>query len=273
MLSPYPIVLSIGTLIKPTLKQIFDPINGIGYEQYKGYEAFTKLTPKVFYTKLSGEEGLDVWESCTDSQRHKLEMFNVAKINKELLYDYLDLFNFFFEEYVYYKEGFFIWSKYELDFTEDDEVISESVTGVVNTADGFNQVISAIQQICCIYQKTDKIDNSELKFKNSKAKEIYEKIYGKQDDEQDDGEKEVNTNSKEYRDYCLPNIISAVSNNHPTISPINVWELTVFQLLDAFHRKCAADRQEMSSLHVSVWGDENNTYDSNIWLANEYDNN
>lgn len=271
MLSPYPIKLSIGTLLKPTLKQIFDPIEGIGYEQYRNYEAYTKLTPKLFYTKMYGDEGLAIWESFTDTQKNQIKMFNVVKTDEQLISDYLDLFNFFFKEHVSYEEGFFIWSERELDFSNMDADADDAITGIVHTAELFEQVLEAIQQVCCTYSQSreDTIDESELKFKNSLAKEIYEKIHGlnKADDENEIPEMK----SKDYQTFNIPNIISAVSNNHLTISPINVWDLTVFQLLDAFHRKQATNKQTMYSLQTAVWGDSDNSFDPNIWLANEYD--
>lgn len=271
MLSPYPIKLSIGTLIKPTLKQIFDPIEGIGYEQYQNYEAYARLTPKLFYTKMDGDEGLAIWESLTDTQKKEIKMFNVIRSNEQLISDYLDLLNFFFKEHVAYEEGFFIWSEYELDFSSMDASMEDAITGVINTAELFEQVLEAIQQVCCTYSKSSEsaIDESELKFKNSLAKEIYEKIHGlnKADDENETSD----LKSKDYKTFNIPNIISAVSNNHLTISPINVWDLTVFQLLDAFHRKQATNKQTMISLKTAVWGDSDDTFDPNVWLANEYD--
>jgi hypothetical protein len=273
MLSPYPIKLSIGTLIKPTLKQIFDPVDGIGYEQYRNYEAFTKLTPKLFYTKMDGEEGLAIWESFTDAQKSQVKMFNVIKSNEQLLHDYLDLFNFFFMEHVSFEGGFFVWSNRELDFSNEDESFEDAITGVINTPEMFEQVIEAIQQVCCAYSKSesDEADESGLKFKNELAKQMYEKMHKTQKSEGEDETENANIDSEKLKNFNLPNIISAVSNNHLTISPINVWDLTVFQLLDAFHRKRATNKQTIDSLRVAVWGDEENVYDPNVWLANEYE--
>lgn len=265
MITPYPIKLSVGTLRKPTLEEIF---RDIGYEQYQAYEAFSKLTPELFYTKMDDAEGLEIWESFSDQQKEEITLFNVVKSNNDLLQDYLNLFNVFFEENVIFAEGFFVWLDKAYDpslFTDDNsdsiESLEKSIVGVISNSEMFNQVLQAIQQICCAYEDTD--DEAEVKFKNSIAEKLYKKM--KQ------AEKKRKQDEKESKDYSIPNIISAVSNNHPTISPINVYQLTVFQLIDAFRRRQTTFTNDMNALSVSVWGDKDHKYNANVWFLNEYE--
>ena len=82
-----------------------------------------------------------------------------------------------------------------------------------------------------------------------------------------------NKNKKADINFSLPNIVSAVSNKHPTISPITVWDLTVFQLLDAFNRMQANTIYDIDSTRVSVWGDEKKVFDVSLWYKNEYEKN
>ena len=70
----------------------------------------------------------------------------------------------------------------------------------------------------------------------------------------------------------LPNIISAVSNTHPTINPLNVWNLTVFQLLDSFTRLQSNKIYDINATSVSVWGDEKKQFDFSLWYKKN-DNN
>jgi len=257
LLSPYPIKLSIGTLRKPTLGEIF---HTIGYEQYMTYESFTKLTPKLFYTKLK-EGGKEIWDSFTDKQKEEISLFNVVIADEELLQDYLGLLNFFFDEKVISEEGFFIWVNNTADTSDISQLSEDDICGVVADANLFKQVLEAIQQVCCAYKESEQPEN--LKFKNSLAEKLYRRM---EKAAQEEAEK-----VKSDKNYTIPNIISAVSNNHPTISPINVWDLTVFQLVDAFQRRQISKKDEMDSRTVSVWGDSDNKYDPHVWFKNEYD--
>lgn len=265
VLAPYPIRLSIGTLRKPTLKEIYD----LDFNLYTSYEALAKLTPKDYYTKMDGDEGKEIWRSFTDKQKKEIELFNIVKSNESLCNDYTDLFNFFFEETVIFIEGFFVWLNKPINIYElqekNEQIPEDAISGIVGDEKMFQDVLEAIQQVCCIYEKKVDADGKEVKFKNDIAKEIFEKI---QKAENERNEKAEQERSKEF---TIPNIISAVSNRHPTISPINVWELTVFQLIDAFQRLQAAANYEISATNVSVWGDKDNHFDINAWFLNKYD--
>ena len=261
MLSPYPIRLSIGTLRKPTLEEIF---KDIGFEQYQSFEGFTRLTPEIFYTKMNDEEGLKIWDSFTDLQKQKLTLFNVVKSDPDLAHDYVELFNAFFEEQVIFEEGYFVWldKSFDVDLLQEEnaELPKNAVVGVVGKSEIFQEVLQAIQQVCCCYEDTD---NKDVKFKNAVAEKLYKRM------KQAEAEKKIREESD--KKYSLPNIISAVSNNHPTISPLNVYQLTVFQLIDAFQRRQNNISFDMHSLSVSVWGDKEQKFDPNVWFANNYD--
>lgn len=119
-----------------------------------------------------------------------------------------------------------------------------------------------MQQICCIYSEDEDIKN--LKFKNALAKKMYEKMLK--------AKKKAQENKKVDINLSLPNIISSISNKHPSINYINVWDLTVFQLMDAFNRVQTNTMYEIDSTRVSVWGDEKKTFDFTLWYKNNYDN-
>jgi hypothetical protein len=119
-----------------------------------------------------------------------------------------------------------------------------------------------IQQVCCIFED-DEEPEENMKFKNSAARKIYEKLLSAQKKEKKRKKADIN--------LSLPNIISAVSNCHPTINPINVWDLTLFQLFDTFNRMRANKIYDIDSTRVSVWGDEKKTFDIALWYKNEYD--
>ena len=78
-------------------------------------------------------------------------------------------------------------------------------------------------------------------------------------------------NSDDYLNYTLPNVISKICARHPSINYTNVWELTIYELLDNFNSMRAGTIYDIDQTRVSVWGDEHNTFKLDSWYKNEYD--
>ena len=75
-LSPVPITLSIGTLRKPTLKEI----SQITFDRFSFYEFFLKLSPETYYTKLRKEnDGEAFWDSLTEEEQDKITIYNIIE--------------------------------------------------------------------------------------------------------------------------------------------------------------------------------------------------
>lgn len=251
-LSPAPIKLSIGTVRKPRLKEIAD----IGFDELNMYETFTKMTPELLYTKIKGEEGKAFWESLTKEEHMNITMFDLIIDDESLQKVYLSIFKFFFvEPVIFHVDAFLVLNR---DIKELSELTVDYIRGAIYR-DNFKQVLDVIQQICCIYEKKQQID--ELKFKNNLARKLYEKMLKAKDAEK----------KKADMNMTLPNIISAVSNRHPSVSPITVWDLTIFQLLDSFDRLRDNAIYEIGKTRVSVWGDEKKTFDVALWYKNNFD--
>ena len=103
-LSPVPITLSIGTLRKPTLKEI----SVLTFDRFSYYEFFLKITPETYYTKIKKDDGEDYWNSLTEEQKEKMVVYDIIQSDTQIEKIYLEIFNFFFIETVIYQEGFFI---------------------------------------------------------------------------------------------------------------------------------------------------------------------
>ena len=108
-LSPCPISLSIGTIRKPTLKDIAT----ISFEKFNFFEVFTKISPNTYYDKIAINK--DYWNSLSDVEKESVTMYSIIKNVESVLNIYLDMLNFFFEEKVIFKEGFFIILKENAD--------------------------------------------------------------------------------------------------------------------------------------------------------------
>lgn len=260
MLSPYPIVLSIGTLRKPRLSEIADD-SILGFGKFSYYQTLIRLTPEIYFEKLANEELKKEFNSLDDDKRSSITMFDIVARDEQLSKTFLDMFNFFFVEKVVLEDGIFVLLDPQ---SEDRDITKENFRGAI-IKEIFDQVLDIIQQICCIHEDTYEEDE-EASFKNSLAKRLYDKMLKARKEAQ-----KRKSAEKEDKNYSLPNIISAVSNKHPTINPINVYDLTLFQLIDSFNRLQVNSIYEIDSTRVSVWGDEKNTFDVSLWHKNEYD--
>ena len=252
-LSPLPIKLSIGTLRKPTLRDI----SNITFDKFNFFEVFTKMTPQTYYEKIV--EDSELWSKLSDNQKENITIYQMLLKDKRLRDIYLELLNFFIVEDVIFEDDFFIILKE--GYTFDEPLTNENVCGVIQEST-FPQIMELIQQVCCIYDKADKTEN--LKFKNNLARKLYEKMLK--------GQQESKKKSKGDLNLSIPNIISSVANKHPSINYVNIWELTIFQLLDCFNRLQANAIYDIDSARVSTWGDEKKTFDAALWYKNIYDN-
>ena len=254
-LSPVPITLSIGTLRKPTLKEI----SQITFDRFSFYEFFLKLSPETYYTKLRKEnDGEAFWDSLTEEEQDKITIYNIIEEDDKIRSTYVEIFNFFFVETVIYQEGFFILLKDEV--ANPEKIKREQVRGAI-AKDNFPQVMSLLQQICCIYNEEESLD--DMKFKNNLARKLMEKMLKAKKKEQETKKSDLN--------LTIPNIISSLANKHPSLNYVNIWDLTIFQLLDAFNRTQANSMYDIDSTRVSVWGDEKKTFDVSLWYKNNYD--
>lgn len=258
-LSPDPIELSVGTLVKPKLKDISDISKGMSFDKFNYFEVLIKMTPKSFYTKIKGDEGKKYWKSLSDEEKSNLTLYQIVISDEQLLKAFVEIFNFFFLEKVVFREGYFVLLDMS-DKINNDIATQPKIRGVISE-NIFLQVLNTIQQVCCIADKEDIVDES--KFKNKLARKLYDKMQKAAKKEQEERKGDIN--------FTLPNIISSVSNRHPTINPINVWEMTVFQLLDSFNRLQTNSMFDIDSTRVSVWGDEKKTFNAALWYKNEYD--
>ncbi len=252
-LNPEPIMLSVGSLRKPKLIEIAN----LNFDKFDLYEMFIKMTPELFYTKIKGNDGKAYWDSLSEDEQYNMTLYDLILNDTSLQSTYEEILNFFFVETVVFKEGMFVL------FTKDknaSDVSLDNVCGVLNK-EAFLQVIDLIQQICCIHTKED--IQKDMKFKNKLAEKLFKKMQKAEREEKENRKMDIN--------LSIPNIISSVSNKHPSISPFSVWDLTIFQLLDSFSRLQQNTMFGIDCTRVSVWGDEKKTFNAALWYKNGYD--
>ena len=257
LLCPKPIKLSIGTLRKPKLNEIYD----ITFERFYFFEVLLKLTPETYYTSLMGDDGEQKWNSFGDDEKKDMTLYSLILNDERLQQLYTEMFGFFFIEDIVFRSPYFVILNNGI--SDDHELTKEDVHGVISE-NTFSTVLLMIQQICCIYEKEAE-EEVEPKFKNALAKKMYEKMKK--------AKKEQERTKRGNKDLAIPNIISKVSNKHLSINPINVWDMTLFQLIDSFNCLRVNSIYDINSTRVAVWGDEKKTFDMSQWYKANEDNN
>lgn len=256
-LSPAPIKLSIGTLRKPTLRDISDSSKDMSFERFNFYQVFLKMTPEKYYGSIALNNPM--WKSLSDEAKENMTMYSVILQDEQARNIFIEILDFFFLEKIIFTEDFFVSLKNDVEDVKN--IRSENVCGIINEQ-SFLQILHIIQQILGINDPEDEPINN-LKFKNEKARKNYLKILK--------GQKEKQAAAKGDINLSIPNIISAVASRHPSLNLINIWDCTVFQLLDSFNRLQANAYYDIDAARVSTWGDEKKTFDAALWYKNTYD--
>lgn len=256
-ISPFPIPLSVGMLRKPKLRDIADPKSkpAMSFTKFMFYEFLISMTPKEFFTKVEVEKGQEFWDSLSEEEKRGLTVYDLIQLNPTLMQNFLEVFNFFFEETVLFVEGVFVLVNPDKDYSIDTPQ-REDIVGVIDSHN-FSEILYAIQQVCCIAQEEEETP----KFKNKIAEQMYYRMK----------EAEKEQKKKADKDMTLPNIISKVSAKHNSLNFTNIWDLTIFQLLDNFASMREGAMYEIERTRVAVWGDEKRTFDPARWYKNDFD--
>lgn len=254
-ISPYPIALSIGSIKKPKLKDIADTKKGMSFDKFSYYLVFIKMTPEKFYTEIQRRK--DYWDFIPDEQKENISLYDIILKEESLQNLYVDILNFFFVETVVFEQEMFILLKPNVDTTK--KIKKEDISGVIKK-ELFVKVLDLIQQICCI--KDYEEDISKETFKNNIAKKLFERLRK--------AKKEVSSKKLDLN-LTMPNIISSLSNKHPSLNYTNIWNITIFQLYDSFEKIRINTIFDIDSRRISIWGDKNKSFDPNLWYRNNYD--
>ena len=257
--SDVPITLSIGHIKNHSLREIFKH----GINAFRLYQFYLQLKPFDYYTQLNKEEGSSYWDKLTEEQRNDISMYDVIITNDDVASTYEELFDFFFVERVVYIDKLFFLLKtddYETK-KENLEITEENFAGTIHPIN-FESVIDILRQVCCM-ESSDILEEKNPKFKNKRAKMIYEKLLK--------AKKEGMLASKtEQRNFNIANIISSTSAKSNNLNIIDIWNSTLFQLYDQFNKIQNNDIYYINSVRVAVWGDEKNKFDSTLWYKNNY---
>lgn len=260
LLCPVPINIGIGRIQNHTLLDI----GKITYLKYGMFQVYLKLTPSDYYKNINKERGETYWELLSDEQKQAVTLYDLILTEEDVKMTYMEMFNFFFVERVIFRENLFYVLKDANDGIADEDVdINEDTIQGIIYPHNISEVIDVIEQVCCI-KSDDPLDEPTPKFKNEKAKRLYERML---EAKKRSDEKKIKKNSV---NMSLPNIISAVAAKSFGLNVLNIWDITVFQLFDQFNKIQFGDSYYINSVRVAVWGDENNQFDQSLWYKNTF---
>lgn len=257
LLNPEPISFPFGTLRKPTLSEIAS----ISMDKYLLYEILARGDVRLIREMFFGGHKDESGEASQDGDGDTTSVYELILQNESVRNLYTEVLNFFIVEEVIFYDGYFvILTGLPEDMTK---LSSEFVRGAIGE-ESFPQLLAYIQQICCMYEREEE-PIEQQKFKSKLAEKLYRKMR-KASEEQEKRKAKLH-----QKEYSLANIISAVSNFHPSLSPIQIWKLTKFQLVDSFNRLQSNAIYNITWTRTAVWGDEKNQFDSALWYKNNHD--
>lgn len=241
LLSPEPIYFqNIGGIKCPTLREI----SNLTYHVYQTYLAVLSMTPKKYFEMTNQSQ---YYESLSDDEKASFHIYDLITQNKQLLPITENALNFFLEYESKYDEqshSFFLFKN-----------INEPSVGFIKK--------SMWIQLCDIILQRNFItpQNEDLsKVKNKKALSIMQKLQK--------GRESKEKKAKADKNMEIGNIISAVAHKGNSLNIINIWDITIYQLWDAFYRTCNNHVLNIQSMSVAAWGDKNNLFDSTAWYKN-----
>jgi hypothetical protein len=214
---------------------------------------------------LDKERGESYWNTLLDEQKESMSLFDLILLEDNVRITFEELFNFFFEERIIFREKLFIVVNTDDYTTPDDklDIGENNVVGVIHEKN-FLAIIDIIQQVCCI-KSNDVLDDKNPVFKNEKARKLWERMLEAKKEEEKRKAKKMNIN------LTLPNIISTTAAKSTNLNIVSIWDVTLFQLYDTFNHLQNNDAHYINSVRVAVWGDEKKTFDPSLWYKNIFD--
>ena len=207
LLAPYPIKLSMATLRKPKLHELYD----ISFSTFYLYQFLMEMTPEQYFIELRKEqEGAKYWDSLSGDEQKAITLTYLIAADDSLRDLFISMLNFFVVEEVIQYKGILLILGNSIDIeTAQIEEVQENVKTILDN-ESLLQLLAYIRQTCYMQEKKKE---EEPVFKNDIAKRMWEKMKKAE---------KIETAHKN-EDFTLPNIISKVSNYHSSISPLNIW--------------------------------------------------
>lgn len=242
MLSGEPIaVAGVGHLRSPKLKEISP--GGIGNELYSVYLNFLSWGKDEFlkYDTITGVRGVDKLQKAKD----RLTVFDIVALMPMTREAFRGVLSFFIVEAI-------VWGEDEMSYVVLNE--KNEVVGRI-ARDNFEEVRKMILNMN--YIGLDK-PTATAKPSTDRARELWEQAQGFL-------KKQAQSPKKKDRgEYSLGNIVSKVCAIHPSYNLLNVYDLTVFQIYDAFFQIGYLKNSDLAERIFSIHGGDRFRFED--WL-------
>ena len=216
MLSGEPIFIhGVGHIRSPKLGEL-RPSSGVGYKAYNWYLSLMSWDKK----QLLRYDALMKYRGVEKLEHERLNVFDAVILIQQTRELYRGVLSFFIAEDI-------VWDKSSckyIVYVIDEETEEPRIVGEI-TRDNFEDVRNLILQMNFI--GLDK-DGAPVKHSSEKSKELWERVQGYLADQTKRDEAEP------HPEYRLSNIISKLCAVHPSYNLLNIYDLTIFQLYDAF---------------------------------------
>lgn len=245
LLSPEPVhIPNVGGILSPTLRAI----SSIGINTYQHYLSILSMDLKTYFT-MAGQEQL--YSELSDEEKKQISTYDLLIANTESADLLQRILNFFINEEVIYSAELksFLVKK------------ADSIIGAIT-----KEIYPLICEVICQRNNIKSHQEEDTsKVKSKKAMEIMKKLQK--------GRSDKAKQSKSDKNMELANIISAVANKSQSLSIINIWDITIYQLWDCFWRLSNNSIYAIQSMSVAAWGNKDNHFDAASWFKRIETNN
>lgn len=225
------------------------------YNTYKTYINLLGIDVEDYYSlaKLTTDEIVELSKSF-ESIGKIPNIYDLVTKTPNLLNELVIALNFFIEEDIAFHYGKDMFCTYESD--SDGNITPLIFFG----AEYYYEIIDIINQRHGISRPSaeDKIENQI--FKNARARELWLKM--------NDPKIKAAERRKSEHKYDLANIVSSLTAKSQTISILNVWDVSVYNIYDQFERERTNAIDKMNARSVSIWGDGDKKYNYESWYEN-----
>lgn len=253
LISPFSLYLeNIGHIRPIRLKDIWLP--EVTYKTYSLYLSLMLMKPLSYFEQINPDLH-EQYNAMSDEDKSIISMFNIIANDQKLREQYCKALSFFMDETVLWDAAYNVF----ITCSRVDNKTADSLTPIGAISEQhFAEVCDVILQLNGVDRNEEQFD--EKKVKNKYALEVLRKLKK--------GIQTMKKKNKHDPKMELPNLISAISCKHNSINLTNIWDLTVYQLYDQFHRLQINNVYNIKSMSLAAWGDKNNTFDYSEWYKN-----
>ncbi|MEG2381209.1 MAG: hypothetical protein RSB38_05900, partial [Oscillospiraceae bacterium] len=213
-------------------------IRDLGYARYNSYINILAMDLEKYLQISNTSEAFDKLDEDTKSRCNVFDFLINSPNTRDILFECLWFFTVEKLEFDYLNYGFNV-------LNDEGKII-----GFIDK-ENYEDIQEWIMRLNYLMNQ----DIRPKKFRNSKAKEIFNKIAK--------GKKKALKTKNKDDNMSLPNLICAVAAHHSSYNLNNIWSLTVYQLYDQFFRLNSKIHMDVISSRWAAYGKDD--FDFSVW--------